>query len=52
MKVFRLMRAVLREIFDEAAYERFCMQQRLPADQQSYSRFLEQNTVKQKVRCC
>jgi hypothetical protein len=54
MRVLRLLRAVLREIFDEAAYERFCIQERLPAGRQSYYEFLEQtkNTTKQKVRCC
>jgi hypothetical protein len=52
MRVLRLLRAVLREIFDEAAYERFCIQERLPAGQQSYSRFLKQNTGNQEVRCC
>jgi hypothetical protein len=54
MRVLRLIRAVLREIFEEAGYERFCMQEELPAGQQSYSRYLEQmkNTAKQKIRCC
>jgi hypothetical protein len=54
MRVLRLIRAVLLEIFDEAAYERFCMQEQLPAGQLSYSRFIEQmkNTAKEKVRCC
>ena len=27
MRVFRLLRALLREIFDEAAYERFCVRE-------------------------
>jgi hypothetical protein len=52
MKFLRLIRAVLRELFDEAAYERFCIRERLPAGKQSYSKFLEQNTAKQKARCC
>jgi len=54
MRLLRLLREMLREIFDEAAYERFCIQERLPEGQQSYSKFLEQmkNTAKQKVRCC
>jgi hypothetical protein len=54
MKFLRLIRAVLREIFDEAAYERFCIREELPAGQQSYSRFMEQmkNAAKQKIRCC
>jgi hypothetical protein len=54
MKFLRLFRAVLREIFDEAAYERFCQQEQLPAGQQSYSRFVQQmkNRSRQRIRCC
>jgi hypothetical protein len=52
MKLFRILRAALREIFDEAAYERFCKRERLAEGQASYSRFVKQTTAKQKVRCC
>ena len=52
MKLFRILRAALREIFDEAAYERFCKREQLAEGQASYSRFVKQTTAKQKVRCC
>jgi hypothetical protein len=54
MRFFRLIRAVLREIFDEAAYERFCLREELPAGRMSYSKFLDQTAASgnKKVRCC
>ena len=54
MRVLRLIRAVLREIFDEAAYERFCVRERLPSGRVSYSKFLCQtaSSSDRKVRCC
>ena len=54
MKVFRILRAVLREVFEEAAYERFCLREGVKVNNESYSRFLrETDQLKQhKVRCC
>lgn len=54
MRFFRLIRAVLREIFDEAAYERFCLRQGLGARCESYAKFLEENasSARSKLRCC
>ncbi|HZR66875.1 MAG TPA: hypothetical protein VFA85_17170 [Terriglobales bacterium] len=54
MKFFRLLRAILREIFDEAAYERFCATEKLAIDADSYARFLEHSTptANRKIRCC
>jgi len=54
MKYFRLLAAVLREIFEESAYARFCATEGVPRGRASYARFLRewagQNGVK--VRCC
>ncbi len=54
MKVFRLIREVLREIFDEAAYERFCAKRGLSLNRNSYAGFLREANGKTaaKVRCC
>jgi hypothetical protein len=54
MRILRLLRAVLREIFDEAAYERFCMRAGLGASRESYAKFLDENasSARTKVRCC
>ena len=54
MRVLRLLRAVLREIFEEAAYERFCIRGGLGAGRESYARFLDENasSARTKVRCC
>ncbi|MGH9517985.1 MAG: hypothetical protein ACRD3P_20135 [Terriglobales bacterium] len=52
MKFLRLIRAVLREIFDEAAYERFCAEHRLRPGRSSYLEFLNQANGDPKVKCC
>ena len=54
MKLFRLLRAVLREIFEEAAYERFCARERFVAGKHSYSRFLRESDPSKKttIKCC
>jgi hypothetical protein len=52
MKFFRLLRAILREIFDEGAYERFCLQEQLEPGQKSYSKFLNERDRNIKVSCC
>ena len=51
MKLLCLLRLVLREIFDETAYERFCAQQQVERGKESYSSFLRMNTST-KIRCC
>jgi len=45
---------VLREIFDEAAYERFLARTRLPAGRGSYAAFLEEQQAfkARRPRCC
>ena len=52
MKFFRLIHAVLREIFDESAYERFCSRMGVRADRASYSQFLQDREQIKNVKCC
>jgi len=54
MRVFRVVRAILREVFEESAYERFCTREGMSMGRESYAKFLsENNAAKQhKVRCC
>lgn len=54
MKFIRLLHEILREIFDEAAYERFCAREQLKVGSESYVEFLAQAGLRknQKVRCC
>jgi hypothetical protein len=54
MRFLRIVRAVLREIFEEAAYERFCVREQLQAGTRSYAKFLAEDTQREnrRVRCC
>lgn len=53
MRLFRVIRAMLREIFDESAYERFCAENRVGRCGESYVRFLEERAGTSKgARCC
>ena len=54
MKFFRIVRAMLREVFEESAYERFCAREKTSIGRESYALFLrEPDRAKQKkVRCC
>ena len=54
MKLFRTVLAILREIFDEAAYERFCVREGVEVNRKSYRHFLSESDSarEQKVRCC
>ena len=54
MKVFRILRAMLREIFEESAYERFCTREGLQRGRESYARFLRELHPPRsvEVRCC
>jgi len=54
MRFLRLIRAVLREIFDEAAFERFCVREGFVAGKHSYSRFLRESdqSKQSKIKCC
>jgi len=54
MRVLRVVRAVLREIFDESAYERYCAREGLPSGRDSFAKFLQDadRTGRSRVRCC
>jgi hypothetical protein len=52
-RVIRILRLMLREIFEEAAYERFCTLHGIPPGRSSYSDFLrEKHCGSTKLRCC
>lgn len=50
----RLLLAVLREIFDENAYDRFLLRTNGVASVESYRRFMQERetSMAQKPRCC
>jgi hypothetical protein len=50
MKVIRVLRAILREIFEESAYERFCAREGIAQGRESYAAFLRGRRIR--VRCC
>ncbi len=53
MSILRIVWAMLREIFEESAYERFCEREGVEPGRESYARFLRQaNSSQTKVRCC
>jgi hypothetical protein len=52
MKFLRLFHAILREIFDESAYERFCARQGVSVAPGSYSNFLREREQTKNVKCC
>ena len=52
MKFIRLVHEILREIFDESAYERFCAREQLTVNAESYSRFLTHAGARHTPRCC
>lgn len=52
MKFLRVFYAILREIFDESAYERFCAHHAVRAGTKSYERFLRERECAKMVKCC
>jgi hypothetical protein len=50
----KLLMAVLREIFDEAAYSRFLKRERTERSRESYAEFLRENAIvtARRPRCC
>ena len=54
MSVLRIFWATLREIFDEAAYDRFLRSRGLTTSPQAYESFQQDRRVTQerKPRCC
>jgi hypothetical protein len=53
-KSARLLRAIMQEIFDESAYQRFLRLNHLQASKASYAQFQSESamTKSQKPRCC
>ncbi len=54
MRFFRALHAILRHIFDESAYERFCACEGLATNRHSYARFLRasEEFISRNVKCC
>jgi hypothetical protein len=54
MTFLRVVLATLKEIFDESAYERFCVREGVEVSRESYAHFLMESDAArgQKVRCC
>ena len=54
MRFLRLLRAVLREIFEESAYERYCVIHGLTPGTDSYASFIRQSAAVKntRVKCC
>jgi hypothetical protein len=50
MKSLRILHAILREIFDESAYERFCAREGVGRGRASYALFLRQRRLG--LKCC
>jgi hypothetical protein len=51
MKIWRTLRAILREIFEEAAFERYCRRERVVPSRDSYANFLRESKAP-RARCC
>jgi hypothetical protein len=53
MKLIRLLHEMLREIFEESAYDRFCTKEGVSSGRASYASFLRDlQRVGSNVRCC
>jgi len=53
VQMARILRAALREIFDEAAYERFLKRAKLQSSPEAYAAFWrERDNAKPRPRCC
>jgi hypothetical protein len=54
LRVFSLLVAALREIFDEAAYRRFLERNRMQRSRESYAKFVRENeaATARRPRCC
>ena len=52
-KAARIFAAALREIFDEAAYQRFLTRAQLPSSPEAYAAYWrERETTTPRPRCC
>lgn len=54
MSFLRILWATLREIFDEAAYDRFLAKHRISSSEEAFEHFLQERKdyVERKPRCC
>jgi hypothetical protein len=54
MNAARILLATLREIFDEAAYERFLGRKRMPSSPTAYAAFRQEfeETKTRRPKCC
>lgn len=50
MKLIRVFRAILRELFEESAYERFCAREGVARGRESYAAFVRGRRIR--VKCC
>ena len=50
MRVLRVLQAILREIFEESAYERFCAREGIARGRESYASFVRGRRIR--VKCC
>lgn len=51
MRFWQTLRAVLREIFEEAAFERYCERLQASPSRETYADFVRQENAP-KARCC
>ena len=51
MRIWRIVKAVLREIFEEAAFERYCAREGVAPCREAYVRFVREAKAP-KARCC
>jgi len=50
MTIIRVLKAMLREIFEESAYERYCAREGIARGRESYAAFVRGRRVR--VKCC
>jgi hypothetical protein len=51
MKLWRTFWAMLREVFDETAFEQYCAREGVTGSREAYARFLRESKAP-RVRCC
>lgn len=51
MTLLRTLREILREIFDESAFARYCAREGVAHSREAYARFLQESKAP-RVRCC
>jgi hypothetical protein len=54
LKAIRTVRAILREIFDESAYERFLSRKQMPSSSTAYAAFRQEfeEAKTRRPKCC